>query len=183
MPRNAGVEAPTAFRQQLLDAIPRLRRYARTLVFEPSAADDLVQTTLERALSHWHQYDLRRDIAVWLIGIAHNAFIDEHRRSSRMRIVDPPADGESDATDHLAHPPADLALRVDLTRALQRLAVDHRQVLMLVGVEQFTYAECAEALQVPIGTVMSRVARARIALRELLDGQAHASARGLRRVV
>ena len=57
--------APAAFRQQLLGAIPRLRRYARSLVFDASAADDLVQTALERALTHWHQFDQRRDILVW----------------------------------------------------------------------------------------------------------------------
>ena len=70
------VNAPDAFRQQLLGAIPRLRRYARSLVFDVHAADDLVQTALERALAHWHQFDQRRDILLWTISIAHNAFMD-----------------------------------------------------------------------------------------------------------
>ena len=77
------VDAPTAFRQQLLGTIPRLRRYARSLVFDASAADDLVQTTLERALAHWHQFDQRRDILVWTLSIAHNAFMDDRRRDKR----------------------------------------------------------------------------------------------------
>ena len=71
------MHAPPAFRQQLLAAIPRLRRYARSLVFDAHAADDIVQTTLERALAHWHQFDQRRDLLVWAIAIAHNAHMDE----------------------------------------------------------------------------------------------------------
>ena len=88
--------APAAFRQQLLGAIPRLRRYARSLVFDAGAADDLVQTALERALTHWHQFDQRRDILVWTISIAHNAFIDERRRGARLNLVEP------DSTDGAA---------------------------------------------------------------------------------
>src|SRR3982750_4188274 len=87
-PRTPVVIAPTAFRQQLLGAIPRLRRYARSLVFDPSSADDLVQTALERALAHWHQFDQRRDILVWTISIAHNAYMDDRRRNARMPIAE-----------------------------------------------------------------------------------------------
>src|SRR5258707_4778104 len=88
-PRTPDVIAPTAFRQQLLATIPRLRRYARSLVFDSHAADDLVQTALERALSHWHQFDQRRDILVWTISIAHNAYMDDRRRHARMPIAEP----------------------------------------------------------------------------------------------
>ncbi len=84
------MDAPTAFRQQLIAAIPRLRRYARSLVFEADQADDLVQTTLERALSHWHQFDQRRDLLVWTLSIAHNAFMDERRREQRALALRPP---------------------------------------------------------------------------------------------
>lgn len=182
MSRTPGVEAPTAFRQQLLEAIPRLRRYARTLTYDPASADDLVQTALERALAHWHQFDQGRDIVVWLVGIAHHAFVDERRRHGRLQVVDP-------AELHGAHdalrgePAPDLALRIDLVDALERLSVEHRELLLLAGVEQFSYAECAQALGIPIGTVMSRLSRARAALRALLDGTAQAGARSLRRVV
>ena len=64
------VDAPPAFRRQLLDAIPRVRRYARTLAFDAAVADDLTQQTLERALSHWRQFDPRREMGVWLLSIA-----------------------------------------------------------------------------------------------------------------
>ena len=185
------VEAPAAFRQQLLGAIPRLRRYARSLVFDQSAADDLVQTTLERALAHWHQFDQRRDILVWMVSIAHNAHVDERRRSARMSLVEPD-DPDAPPHDHLDRrggvPGADVGLRIDLVAALQRLPVEQREALLLVGVEQFSYAECAEALAIPIGTVMSRVSRGRAALRELLDGRVPATdstsgAPALRRVI
>ena len=91
-------------------AIPRLRRYAaRSLVFDASAADDLVQTTLERALAHWRQFDQRRDILVWTLAIAHNAFIDERRRDKR-----PPAGSMPAVIDALPAVGNDLGLRMDL---------------------------------------------------------------------
>jgi RNA polymerase sigma-70 factor, ECF subfamily len=178
------VDAPTAFRQQLLGAIPRLRRYARSLVFDTSAADDLVQTALERALAHWHQFDQRRDILVWAISIAHNAHMDERRRSARMTLVEP-RDGV-DAIDELqAAAGPDVGLRLDLVAALKQLPHDQREPLLLVTLEQLSYAECAELLRIPIGTVMSRISRGRAALRALLEGRpAHATAAAhtLRRV-
>ena len=173
------MEAPPAFRQQLLAAIPRLRRYARSLVFDAAQADDLVQTALARALSHWHQFDQRRDILVWLLSIAHNAHLDERRRDARWAQFD---------VEHTAHEPvapaADMALRIDLVAALHRLPDAQREVLLLIGVEQLSYAECAEVLRVPLGTVMSRLSRARAALRALLDGSMQSTPRSaLRRVV
>ncbi|MFT3954122.1 MAG: sigma-70 family RNA polymerase sigma factor [Piscinibacter sp.] len=175
------MDAPTAFRQQLLAAIPRLRRYARSLVFDASGADDLVQTTLERALAHWHQFDQRRDILVWTLSIAHNAFMDERRRDKRMSLVD---SGEANTTiDALPAVGNDVGLRLDLLAALARLPVEQREPLLLVTLEQLSYAECAEVLRIPVGTVMSRISRARTALRELLDGHSPNNPRGLRRVV
>jgi RNA polymerase sigma-70 factor (ECF subfamily) len=174
------VEAPVAFRQQLLGAIPRLRRYARSLVFDAHAADDLVQTALERALAHWHQFDQRRDILVWTISIAHNAYMDDRRRHARMPIAEQPDDDR-----HVANSP-DLGLRMDLVAALKRLPVEQREPLLLVTLEQLSYAECAELLRIPIGTVMSRISRARIALRALLDGPSpttFAAPATLRRVI
>ena len=172
------MEAPAAFRQQLLAAIPRLRRYARSLVFDAAQADDLVQTALARALSHWHQFDRRRDILVWLLSIAHNAHLDERRRDARWAQFD---------VEHTAHEPVapgtDVGLRIDLVAALHRLPDAQREVLLLIGVEQLSYAECAEVLRVPLGTVMSRLSRARVALRGLLDGSVQAAPRALRRVV
>jgi RNA polymerase sigma-70 factor (ECF subfamily) len=177
------VTAPTAFRQQLLGTIPRLRRYARSLVFDPSGADDLVQTALERALAHWHQFDQRRDILVWVLSIAHNAFLDERRRSARLVSVDP---GEmQEGPDAPAGIVPDPGLRMDLMAALARLPAEQREPLLLVSLEQLSYAECADVLRIPVGTVMSRVSRGRVALRALLDGHAPptAGSRNLRRVV
>ena len=179
------MDAPPAFRRQLLDVIPRLRRYARSLVFDVAAADDLVQTALERALAHWHQFDQRRDIRVWLLSIAHNAHLDRLRRERRFTLVEP------DQLDDLAQAGPDVGeqagLRMDLLAALARLSREHREVLLLVGVEQLSYAECAEVLGIPTGTVMSRLSRARVAMRAALDGsprpQPDNQSRGLRRVV
>jgi RNA polymerase sigma-70 factor (ECF subfamily) len=179
------VDAPAAFRQQLLGAIPRLRRYARSLVFDASAADDLVQTALERALSHWHQFDQRRDILVWTLSIAHNAYMDDRRRHARMPLAEARADdarGASIDARHAAETP-DIGLRLDLVAALQRLPLEQREPLLLVTLEQLSYAECAELLRIPIGTVMSRISRARVALRALLDGRAPVATQALRRVV
>jgi RNA polymerase sigma-70 factor (ECF subfamily) len=177
------VDAPDSFRQQLLAAIPRLRRYARSLLFDTAAADDLVQGTLERALSHWHQFDQRRDMVLWLLSIAHNAFLDGRRRDARLTVLEPQrlqTQQELQSSD----PGVDVGLRLDLTAALARLSPEQREPLLLVSVEQLTYAECAEALGIPIGTVMSRVSRGRAALRDWLEGRGRPEpVRTLRRVV
>jgi RNA polymerase sigma-70 factor, ECF subfamily len=173
------VPAPAAFRQQLLSAIPRLRRYARSLVFDVHAADDLVQTTLERALAHWHQFDQRRDILLWTVSIAHNAHMDERRRQVRAPLVEA-FDGQAELMPSVG---VDVGLRIDLIAALRQLPLEQREPLLLVSLEQMSYAECAEALGIPIGTVMSRVSRGRVALRELLDGKPPRTNRPLRRVV
>ncbi len=171
--------APAAFRQQLLAALPRLRRYARSLVFDTHAADDLVQTALERALSHWHQFDQRRDILVWVISIAHNAYMDDRRRHARMPLAEP-YEGQVELQ---AAPSVDIGLRMDLVAALKQLPVEQREPLLLVTLEQLSYAECAEMLRIPMGTVMSRISRGRASLRDLLEGKAPHGARALRRVV
>ena len=159
------MDAPAAFRQQLLGAIPRLRRYARSLVFDPHAADDLVQTALERALAHWHQFDQQRDILVWTLSIAHNAYMDDRRRHARMPIAEPPNSSGASLDDRHAAATPDIGLRLDLVAALKRLPVEQREPLLLVTLEQLSYAECA-------------------ALRALLDGRAPlAGTPGLRRVV
>jgi RNA polymerase sigma-70 factor, ECF subfamily len=176
--------APAAFRQQLLAAIPRLRRYARSLVFDAATADDLVQGTLERALNHWSQFDPRRDIVLWLLAIAHNAWLDTLRRDRHLDVVAPERVAEVMDRER-SHEP-DVGLQIDLADALARLVPDQRSALMLVLVEQLSYAEAAEVLQVPEGTVMSRVSRARAVLRAWLDGSACAGSPGrpeLRRVV
>lgn len=177
------MHAPDAFRNQLLATIPRLRRYARTLVFDASAADDLTQNTLERALTHWHQFDQRRDMLVWVLSIAHNAFLDGRRRDARLTITDPEDLQQVQDRDG-GDAGADVGLRLDLLAALKRLTPEQREPLLLVCVEQLSYAEVAEVMRIPMGTVMSRVCRARAALRRFLDGGGPAThSPALRRVV
>jgi RNA polymerase sigma-70 factor, ECF subfamily len=173
------VDAPDSFRRQLLEAIPRLRRYARSLVFDSATADDLTQQALERALLHWQQFDPQRELAVWLLSIAHNAFLDQLRRDARTTVTDP-SDLQK-AQDHAqqvagtgqAHDPG---LRIDLQAALARLTPQQREPLLLVCVEQLSYAEVAQTLHIPIGTVMSRVCRARAAMRAALDAPVNSPA-------
>ena len=159
-----------------------MRRYARSLVFDAAAADDLVQTTLERALAHWHQFDQRRDLLVWVLSIAHNAHQDMRRKQARVQSFDPTQ--LQAAQDSLGGDPGvDVGLRMDLLAALARLSPEQREPLLLVCVEQFSYAEVAEVMRIPVGTVMSRVCRARATLRGLLDGRVKQAGATLRRVV
>jgi len=180
------VDAPPSFRLQLLDVIPRLRRYARALTFDSAAADDLSQQALERALSHWQQFDPQREMGVWLLSIAHNAHLDTVRRESRMTVTDP-TELQRVQDENNVDPGPNLGLRLDLQAALALLSPEQRDPLLLVCVEQLSYAEVASVLQIPIGTVMSRVCRGRAALRKFLDGQGHpvrpAAAVQLKRVV
>jgi len=169
------MSAPPAFRQQLLASIPRLRRYARSLVFDTHAADDLVQNALERALGHWRQFDPRRDIVLWLLSIAHNAHLDALRRDRRVDVL--PPERVTEALDAQQPMGGDAGLRMDLSAALERLTLDQRSAIVLVLVEQLSYAEAADVLQVPAGTVMSRVSRARVVMRAWLDGT-HSASRG-----
>lgn len=181
-PVHWGVSAPESFRRQLLAALPRLRRYARSLAFDPGLADDLTQTAVERALAHWHQFDQRRDMLVWLLTIVHNAFLDNRRREGRTSAVDP-AELQQLQDAHAGPGVDQLALRVDLLAALRQLSAEHREPLLLVCVEQLSYAEVAEVMSIPVGTVMSRVFRARAALRQYLEAPARVGAASLRRVV
>jgi RNA polymerase sigma-70 factor, ECF subfamily len=167
------MSAPPVFRQHLLAAIPRLRRYARSLVFDTGAADDLVQSALERALVHWRQFDPQRDLVLWLLAIAHNAWLDTIRRDRHLDVVAP--ERVAEALDRERRHEPDIGLQLDLSQALSRLVADQRSALMLVVVEQLSYAEAAEVLQVPEGTVMSRVSRARALLRGWLDGSLQAA--------
>jgi RNA polymerase sigma-70 factor (ECF subfamily) len=123
---------------------------------------------------------------LWLLSIAHNAHLDALRRDRRLDVL--PPERVTEVLDQQQARGSDAGLRLDLTAALERLSLDQRSALVLVLVEQLSYAEAAEVLQVPAGTVMSRVSRARVAMRQWLDGSAAAPASAaprpdLRRVV
>ena len=151
--------------------IPALRRYARALTRDRSTADDLVQDCLERAITHWQQ---RRDDGsprAWLFSILHNLAMNRmSKASSQPRPVVLEEAGES-ALGRQAEQPDRLRHR-DLLRGLEQLSEAHRSVLLLVSVEDLSYAEAARVLGVPIGTVMSRLSRARERLAQMMDGEA-----------
>jgi len=152
--------------------IPRLRRYARALTGDRAAADDLVQDTLERALSKFHLWRSGSDMRAWLFTIMHNIFVNQAR--SRMRHPHEPLDEPTASGLHYREP--DWSDLRDIGAALARLPVEQRTVVLLVGLEQFTYEEAARVLNVPIGTVMSRLSRARERLRSMLGGEFRATA-------
>jgi RNA polymerase sigma-70 factor (ECF subfamily) len=147
--------------------IGALRRFAIGLCHDVALADDLVQDCLERAVSRWHLRQEDRSLKAWLFTILYHAFINERRRSVRRDA--------SVSLDDLPIDPAIAAdqeerLRVaDILAAIDRLQPDHRALLLLIGVEEVSYAEASEILQIPIGTVMSRLSRAREALRKQLE--------------
>lgn len=150
---------------QVVAFIPRLRRYARALAGERAAADDLVQDTLERALGKFHLWKRGTDLRAWLFTIMHNVFVNKLRSRRELSALDEEA---LEIPVRAAH---DAALEVrDLERALLRLPAEQREVLLLVVLEDMTYEEAARTLDVPIGTVMSRLSRAREKLRAMMEG-------------
>jgi RNA polymerase sigma factor (sigma-70 family) len=155
--------------ERLVDLIPRLRRYARALVGDRAAADDLVQDTLERAWAKLHLYRQGTDLRAWLFTVMHNVHVNRVRATRPMETLE-------DEMPELAQRPAqgDGLLVRDLDRAIARLPADQRAVLLLVTLEEMSYEDVARALAIPIGTVMSRLSRAREKLRLMMLGQAAA---------
>ena len=151
--------------ESIVELIPRLRRYARALAGDRNAADDLVQDTLERAWSKLHLYRRGTDLRAWLFTVMHNVYVNQ-RRAARPTA---PLDEEMPELSQPARESDNLVLR-DLDAAIRRLPPDQREVLLLVALEDMSYSEAAGALEIPIGTVMSRLARAREKLRAMLSG-------------
>ncbi|MDO9467872.1 MAG: sigma-70 family RNA polymerase sigma factor [Thiobacillus sp.] len=153
-------------RPDLIEHLPRLRRYARALTGDVNRADDLVQDTLERALSKLDLWQPGSDLRAWLFTLMHNLFVNQIRVRRPQEIVmedaldEPVSGGQMEA----------LAAR-DIHAALARLPEEQREVLLLVGLEQFGYAEAAQVLGVPTGTVMSRLSRARERMRQMLASE------------
>jgi RNA polymerase sigma factor (sigma-70 family) len=149
----------------ILAELPRLRRYARALVGERAAADDLVQDTLERAWSRVGQWRPGSDLRAWLFGIMHNLRIDQMRRPT-LNVA--PFDDEEIEVPTRATQTDRMELQ-DLAAALARLPEEQRAVLLLVALEEMRYEDVALTLGIPIGTVMSRLARGRERLRLMLE--------------
>lgn len=152
---------------QLRDLLPRLRRFASWLTRADDSADDLVQATLERALSRWHTRRDRAALRPWLFAIAYRQFLDDRRRARRHAAM-LELFGRSVPTES---PSAEREVEAQSTLgAIDRLPEAQRLLLLWVSVEGLTYQEVAALLDVPIGTVMSRLSRARAALHHLADG-------------
>lgn len=151
----------------ILAEIPRLRRYARALLGDRAAADDLVQDTLERAWRRLAQWRAGSDLRAWLFSIMHNLRVDQLRRP-----VLPTQALDDDSEQAPSRPTqSDQLELLDLEAALRQLPDEQRAVLLLVALEEMSYAEVAAALDIPLGTVMSRLSRGRERLRQIMDGR------------
>ena len=152
-------------RERLIVAeIPSLRRYARALTGNNVAADDLVQDCLERALRRRHLWLGRGSMRAWLFSILHNLHANAVRKEARRPRLLPLENGHHASV----LPVQDHAVRLSqFANALAQLPEEQRAVVLLVGLEEMTYAESARILGVPIGTVMSRLSRGRERLRQL----------------
>ncbi len=155
---------------QVEPLIPALRRYARALVRNRASADDLVQDCLERAVSRWHQ---RRDGSVrsWLFAILHNLAVNQFRQSAARGRHVPIDETGQDNLGEAASQESRLMYQ-DVLNKLAKLPEDQRAVLLLVAVEDLSYADAAKVLDIPLGTVMSRLSRARERLQQEIDGVA-----------
>lgn len=156
---------------QMIACIPRLRRYARALVGNRAKADDLVQDTMERAWSRLSTWRPGGDMRAWLFGIMHNLYVDQVRKPSLATV-------EMDEDTPMPYLMTAQSSRMeihDLEKALQVLPAEQREILLLVALEEMTYEEISTTLGIPVGTVMSRLSRARERLRAQMEGKTVAS--------
>lgn len=155
---------------QIQPLIPALRRYARAMLRDRDDADDLVQDVLERAIARWHGRRQAESLRSWLFAILHNLALDRLRRRARQGVTEPL---DAAPEDRLGRPATqEMAVeREDVLALVALLPEEQRGVLLLIAVEELSYAEAAAVLDVPQGTVMSRLSRARERLRRMMDGQ------------
>ncbi len=166
------------FRAQLQAELPYLRRFARALTGDLALADDLVQDCVERALLKSGLYDPSRSMRPWLYAMLRNLHINGLRRGARSAVVK--TVDELQSGEGATPPQQDQRISVaEIATALDLLPPQQREVLVLVGLEEMSYRETAEIVGVPIGTVMSRLSRARSGLKDILEKRGHT---GLRRV-
>lgn len=153
--------------REFVQHIPRLRRYARALTGDRGRADDLVQDALERALVKFHLWQPGTDLRAWMFTVMHNVHVNQVRANASTVVT--PLDDEA-VQPAIRATQSDRLEVLDLQSALMRLPEEQREVLLLIGLEQMTYEEAAGVLGIPIGTVMSRLSRARDRLRNLMAG-------------
>ena len=164
----SGGEESRRFGDQLIAMLPRLRRFARGLSGTAADADDLVQAACERALTRRHQFQEGTRFDSWMFRIVQTIWIDQIRARDVRREDGEVAEDRLGSDEPVRRVEARLALS-EVRRAVDRLPADQRAVLLLVTVDGLSYKDAAEALQVPVGTVMSRLARARAALQMQLE--------------
>ncbi|MCI8212620.1 RNA polymerase subunit sigma-24 [Pseudomonas sp. S25] len=153
---------------QLRELIPRMRRFALSLTRNPSGADDLVQASLEKALSAWKDKRPEGDMRAWLFSILYRQFLDAHRRSRRYsRMLALFTGGDEDYQPSVER----TVVAQSTLGAFERLTTEQRALLLWISVEGLSYKDVATILDVPIGTVMSRLSRARQALRQFSEGE------------
>jgi RNA polymerase sigma-70 factor, ECF subfamily len=162
----------TVFNQLIEQQIPRLRRYARALTRNPERADDLVQDTMVRALAKQHFWQPGTNIRAWLFTLMHHQNVNTVRRAIREGVS---VDMEELSSPLIAttDPTASRKL-FELERAIGQVPLEQRRVILLVGLEGMSYAETAAILDIPVGTVRSRLSRGRDSLRRLMDVMADA---------
>lgn len=157
--------SPLASRAEIAALLPRLRRFARAVTRHREDADDLVQIAVERALLHLDQWQDGTRLDSWLFRIMKNAWIDEIRARGRRDDVLAP----EEAGEHVGHSETESRIvRLSIQAAMARLPDDQRMAVSLVLVEGLPYKEAAEVLDIPIGTLTSRLARGRDALQAML---------------
>jgi len=151
----------------IVQLLPRLRRFARSLAGNTQDGDDLVQIAIERALRNSAQLRPDAQLSSWMFGILRNAWIDEFRGRGRRNRLFVAAEYGEQVADPASNVQADM---LSVQEAMMRLPVDQREVVSLVLVEGLSYKEAAEIVNVPVGTVTSRLARGRETLQSLLTG-------------
>ncbi|MCJ2185507.1 sigma-70 family RNA polymerase sigma factor [Novosphingobium beihaiensis] len=160
-----------SFRQELLSVLPHLRAFARGLCGRADFADDLVQETAVKAWTARERYQAGTNMRAWTFAILRNHYLSELRRNKRQTDLDEGAaermlvmDADQEAPLHLG----------DMEQALHQLAAERREAVLLIGASGFSYEEAAEIAGCPVGTMKSRVARARADLARILDGEPQA---------
>lgn len=152
--------------RRIVEEMPGLNRYALTLTSDREEARDLVQDCVEKALRSWSSWRGDGALRAWLFSIMHNLFVNGVRKRARWRLVVSDGDIERAATPETQ---MDALYLKDLQCALESLSRDQREVLFLIVSEGLTYEQTAQAMKVPVGTVMSRLSRARDALRKRMN--------------
>jgi RNA polymerase sigma-70 factor, ECF subfamily len=166
--RNIFNMTTASFRKDLITELPYLRRFARGLCGDVSLADDLVQDCLERALTKSHLYDPARPLRAWLYAVLRNIYVSNWRRNAKH--ISAKELDDLQGFEGSVQPEQDSNFSVALiTDALDTLPTQQREVLILISLEEMSYQQASEIVGVPIGTIMSRLSRARTHLQNILE--------------